>query len=83
LERPTRVGPFKRLRQDVVEVTDEGNEAITQVFERREAGPLQKSASQDGKPDLDLVKGSRNNNFPFLGVEAPGWQGVRRAVYSS
>src|SRR5579859_7233978 len=56
LKRPPRVRPAERLGEDGVEVVDEGEYALTKVIERGEAGPLEKAASQDREPDLDLVE---------------------------
>lgn len=41
LKRSTGVGPLERLGQHLVEVADEGNEAVAQIVKRAEAGPLQ------------------------------------------
>ncbi len=50
--------------------------------------PFKRRATQPGGMDrrsrmgsycLASPKGSRNNNFTFLGVEAPDWQGARSA----
>src|SRR6266545_2006734 len=55
-ERPSGIGPAKRLAEDVVEVLDEIEHARSQIFKRSKAGTLEKAASQDGEPDLDLVE---------------------------
>ncbi len=35
------------------------------------------AASQLFVAELIAAEGPRKNNFPFWGIEAPGWQGAR------
>jgi hypothetical protein len=46
----------RSLGEDAVEVLDELERACPQVLDGGEAGPLEKTASENREPDLDLVE---------------------------
>ena len=56
LQRCPREGPTKRFCEDGVEVGDDSKNLLLEVVKRKEAGPLEKSPSEDREPDLNLVE---------------------------
>src|SRR5262249_16385397 len=55
-ERPGRIHPVDGLGHRAVEVVDEAQDPLLQVFQRAEAGPPQQFPDQDAEPDLYLVQ---------------------------
>ena len=56
LQRATRKRPSKRLRENIVIVFDKLERSRLEVVDRNETGTLEKPASENREPDLDLVE---------------------------
>src|SRR5215472_6818772 len=53
------VGPLEWLGHGAIEVVDEGEHLVLQIFDRAEVAAPQELAHQDAQPDLDLVQPRR------------------------